>query len=152
MIAKAIEQIERRAKRAHPDLPHFHPHKGRHVAATSAARKRMGDSNMMEYFGWRTAEMPHVYSHLVGKDAERAFLTINGMKTEDDATNAPRLCPSCGMANMRSNVHCAKCGSPMNRAKAQKLTETVDSDDALIARIFQNPKLKAALKAAMHEQ
>lgn len=40
----------------------------------------------------------------------------------------------------------------MNRAKAQKLTETVDSDDALIARIFQNPKLKAALKAAMHEQ
>ena len=68
------------ARRAGFGTAKFHPHAARHYAATRLIRSGMSDSMVKKSLGWRPASgMLGRYSHVIGQDAENAYMKSRGL-------------------------------------------------------------------------
>jgi len=122
-INEIIKSVLARARKLHPDLPHFYPHMARHYAATTAAtRLRMNTQNLKQRFGWHSNTMPDVYCHVTGGDANQAYLEGMGVKVEK-IVPTELICPRCRSPNSKANKYCGVCSTPLTEEVAQKLEE-----------------------------
>ncbi len=74
-ILKAI------AKAAGQDPSMYHPHVGRHYAATRMLRSGISETMVKKSLGWSpSSRMLARYSHVVAQDAENAYFAAHGME------------------------------------------------------------------------
>jgi integrase/ribosomal protein L40E len=91
----------------------IHPHQFRHTAATNDSRL-FTDREMMQLYGWKSATMVGVYSHLSSRDVEDKDLVLHGLKSRDEILKPImeiRKCGKCGAENAPIAVYCHKCGA-----------------------------------------
>ncbi len=152
-INMVFYQIEKRAKKHHPNLTlkHIHPHKCRHWAATQAVKQGCGDTETLkQLFGWKDDEMPARYIHLTNKDAINSYLRVHGIATpEAEKEQGHTTCPGCAAPNVIGTRFCKRCGRPMNLKIATEIEKKVDEGDALIEKLLSNPALLQKLRGAL---
>src|SRR5271157_4141356 len=120
-VQSTLNKIVRWAIREHPELPHIYPHLGRHFAATQAAKSgRMNTQAMKDRFGWTTNQMPDVYCHLTGADADAQYLASYGITKEDEPVKITQ-CPKCHAGNVPGMDYCGRCGAPLTLALVEQL-------------------------------
>jgi site-specific recombinase XerC len=138
-----IDHILTRAQKAHPDMPHFHPHLARHVSATNAAKSgKMNTLGLKLRFGWSSNVMPDIYAHLTGGDADTQYLASLGLEPEE-AVNKIHYCPRCNLPQVGNPRFCGNCASPMTTLEAIKIEEkeagikAAISDAELLAELME---------------
>lgn len=151
-ISSIVKGIWKRAKKLHPDLPRFHPHKGRHISATEACKMGLNTQAMKIRYGWATNSMPDVYTHITGADVDDQVLRLSGVKKRIEDEPIMRLCPRCQSPNQKDGRYCAKCGSPLTLKIAMEFERKEEKIDQMLSKLFQNPKALRALAKALQSQ
>jgi len=125
----AKEMISRRCKSAkiskRVNLKLF-----RHTAATNAATF-LTESAMRQRHGWTNgSNMTSRYVHLVDSDVEDKILSHYGIKkkSDDSASNAPKICVICKMPNSDNSEMCSQCGKPLDLQTALAKEEQSQKD------------------------
>lgn len=102
----------------------------RHSSATKSAQF-MTESQLRMRQGWTPAStMPATYVHMIGSDADNAYLEHLGIKTETktDSPQTPRICYICKTPNSFESDLCHQCGKPLDLEVATKLDERNQSE------------------------
>ncbi|MBL7015221.1 MAG: site-specific integrase [Nitrosopumilus sp.] len=102
----------------------------RHSSATKSAQF-MTESQLRMRQGWTpTSTMPATYVHMIGSDADNAYLEHMGIKTEKKnyETQTPQICTICKTPNSVESDICHRCGKPLDLEIATKLDERNQSE------------------------
>jgi site-specific recombinase XerC len=101
----------------------------RHSSATKSAQF-MTESQLRMRQGWTpSSTMPDTYVHMIGSDADNAYLEHLGIKTENKIDVAtPKMCPICKYPNSIESDICHQCGKPLDIEVATKLDERNQSE------------------------
>ncbi len=99
----------------------IHPHLFRHSRATDLVGK-LTPTQMRVLFGWsKGSSIVDDYSHISGKMIDDAFLVAHGKKPpEQKPVETDKICPRCKELNSLTNIHCSKCGSPLDIGQVMK--------------------------------
>jgi hypothetical protein len=147
MITQGFRYIEERAKAAHPDLPHIHPHSLRHYCITQWHKQGLNITSIQQLSGHRSLAMVALYCGLTNKDANNALERVAGITEDDKKPKAFATCPKCHRSNPSDAIVCFSCASPMN----VKVVEVVKEKELLgfkklIALIKEHPEFADVLK------
>ncbi len=101
----------------------------RHSSATKSAQF-MTESQLRMRQGWTpSSTMPSTYVHMIGSDADNAYLEHLGIKTENKIDVAtPKICPICKNPNSVESDICHQCGKALDLEIATKLDERNQSE------------------------
>lgn len=102
----------------------------RHSSATKSAQF-MTESQLRMRQGWTSAStMPATYVHMIGSDADNAYLEHMGIKyeTKTDSPQTPKICYICKTPNSFESDICHQCGKPLDLEIATKLDEKNQSE------------------------
>jgi integrase len=137
-VYKIISRIGRRALNRT-----IFPHAFRHTCATQDVKK-FTDQEMLVRYGWRTADMVQVYSHLSQKDVDQKDLLIHGMILQErPGEQEPiemRKCPACGADNGPLALYCQNCSKPLpgtDRARVPELEGQLKAYKELVERLLK---------------
>jgi integrase len=89
-------------------------------------KTRISDEMAKKMFRWgKGSTMFSRYTHLHGTDSKNAFLSLAGVKIEEDSvedkTLDPKKCFNCGTLNSAEFLHCSNCGMVLKEEEARRL-------------------------------
>ena len=118
--AAVSKMLKVTAKKAGIDKE-IHPHLFRHSRATDLVGK-LTPTQMRVLFGWsKGSTIVDDYSHISGKMIDDAFMAAHGKKPlEQKPVETDKACPRCKEPNALTNIHCSKCGSPLDVGQVMK--------------------------------
>jgi len=125
----------------------------RHSRFTHLSRQ-MTDTELMVLAGWRTRSMCDVYNHLSMRDVEEKLLRIHGVKPEkrpEESPLAPKSCPRCQTSNPFDASFCSRCGLALDVKVAVQLEEEARKRDERLARVLEDPEVRALLLRKLTE-
>ncbi|MCV0411399.1 tyrosine-type recombinase/integrase [Nitrosarchaeum sp.] len=102
----------------------------RHSSATKSAQF-MTESQLRMRQGWTpSSTMPATYVHMIGSDADNAYLQHLGIKTDEkkEQLQRPKMCYICKYPNSIESEICHQCGKPLDLEIATKLDERNQSE------------------------
>ena len=132
------ERIIKYGKRA--GLGKISLHWLRHTKITWTAKDkkvRISDEMAKKMFRWeKNSNMYSRYTHLHGTDSKEAFLSLAGVKVEEEKEQEDNLvlkkCLNCGESNSATMRFCGKCGFVLSEEEAKKMIEQKKLNDAFI--------------------
>ena len=140
-----------------------YPHMLRHTRGTNLASK-VTEQELKIIMGWtKDSRMASVYVHLSGRDAEKAILRAEGIKTkeikrEEKSKLEPKICPRCNRQNPFDAKYCYYCGMVLEEKTAfevikrekEAMPKLVAILKAMLKTLEENPEF--AKKLAMTEE
>jgi integrase/recombinase XerD len=120
-----FDQLREIAGRAKIPIDKVYVHNFRHSRATHLS-EYLTESQLKEYLGWtKSSTMTSIYTHLSGKDIDKAILKMNNIKIEDSIIDPMTVgrCPRCKEINPETSLYCGKCGLPLKAASIKEIDE-----------------------------
>jgi integrase len=121
LLDEAIGQDDR--KQIEQLLKPWNPYVIRHSTATEylVRKRRLSGNHANQWFGWKKeSNMPAIYGHFYGNEAEELLAESFGLKPEIKKESLPelRVCPSvnCKEPNNPDAPFCRKCRGPLTIA------------------------------------
>ncbi|HUT06983.1 MAG TPA: tyrosine-type recombinase/integrase [Nitrosopumilaceae archaeon] len=106
----------------------------RHSSATKSAQF-MTESQLRVRQGWTpSSTMPATYVHMIGADADNAYLEYLGIKkeTKHREISKPKICHICQTPNAVEADICHRCGKTLNLQAATVLDESKNTMNEMI--------------------
>lgn len=147
-----FDQLREIAKRAKIPMDKVYVHNFRHSRATHLS-EHLTEAQMKEYLGWtKSSTMTSVYTHLSGRDIDKAVLKMNNINIDDPITDPLTVgrCPRCKELNPETSLYCGRCGLPLTQ-EAAKSVESVKTDYMQLADLDEIREMKNALKQELEE-
>jgi integrase len=145
---RALANALRRTAKKAGIQKRIYPHLFRHSRATEIANY-FTEAQLDSHLGWTPgSNMPRMYVHLSGQDADRAMLAMHGIKQEDKHPILTfKECNICGTKNGPTSVRCSQCGRALDvpehmnleerrKQLMMKLTEFISNDNG-VNTVFQ---------------
>jgi integrase len=147
-----FDQLREIAQRAKIPMDKVYIHNFRHSRATHLS-EHLTEAQMKEYLGWtKSSTMTSVYTHLSGRDIDKAVLKMNNINIDDSITDPLTVgrCPRCKELNPETSQYCGKCGLPLTQ-EAAKSVESIKTDYMQLADLDEIREMKNALKQELEE-
>jgi ribosomal protein L40E len=132
-----------------------YPHLFRHSRATFLAN-HLTEAQLKQHFGWvQASDMASTYVHLSGRDVDSSLLKLQGIKVENQESEAllkTILCQRCNEKNSPASKFCMRCGSPLDMETALKLDETRAKADKLMSILIRDPDILEKLLSKLETQ
>jgi site-specific recombinase XerD len=141
---KILQKLGEKAKINKP----LNAHNFRHSRATFLANY-LTEAQMREFFGWvKDSDMTSVYTHLSGRDVDKALLKTYGINIEENGKKEsvlkPRICIRCKKANSATDKFC-ECGMPLNEdaiVEVMKRNFERKQADEILDKLIQDEEFK----------